>query len=382
MPVSVYIHVPFCLKKCAYCSFISYPYDPAGAGLYIRALKTEMSLWEEELSREEREVGTLYIGGGTPTCLRAGELASIVEEVSRRFLPLPGWEVTAEANPGTVDAVYLKTLRRAGVNRLSLGVQSFDDRLLEILGRTHSARCARQALYWAREAGFDNVSIDLIYGIPGQTNSAWRGTLKEAVGHGPEHLSVYGLELEEGTELAGRIKRGEVEAPGEDAWVLMYRTAVFILKSAGYEHYEISNFARPLKYARHNVNCWRCLPYLGLGPAAHSYLRGRRFSNYPELGKYAALLAGGELPVEHGEEITPEKEMAEALFLGLRLLRGIDLADFERRFGQKAEEAYGQPLGRLREAGLVKIEGGRLFLTKRGILLSNAVFRELVEGRS
>lgn len=378
MPVSVYIHVPFCLKKCGYCSFISYPYDPAGAGVYIEALLKEMSLWREELSGEEREVSTLYIGGGTPTCLRAGELAAVIEEVSRCFLPLPGWEVTVEANPGTVDAEYLKTLRRAGVNRLSLGVQSFDDRLLKILGRAHSARCARQALYWAREAGFDNLSIDLIYGIPGQAHSTWRSTLKEAVGHRPEHLSVYGLELEEGTELAVRIESGEVEAAGEEDWVLMYRTASLILKSAGYEHYEISNFARPKKYARHNVNCWRNLPYLGLGPAAHSYLRGRRFSNYPDIGKYAAAVAKGVFPVDKSEEITAEKEMAETMLLGLRLLKGVDLADFERRFGQRVEEVYGPALRRLRSAGLIEIEENRIFLTEKGILLSNVVFRELI----
>ncbi len=378
MSISLYIHVPFCLKKCHYCNFVSYPYHPDAAAGYIRALLTEMSLWREELSKEEREVSTLYIGGGTPTCLKAEELAAIIEGVASCFMPLPGWEVTVEANPGTVDAAYLKVLRRCGVNRLSLGVQSFDDRLLRVLGRAHSARQAREALYWAREAGFDNVNMDLIYGIPEQTLSVWCKTLEEAVLHKPEHLSVYGLELEEGTKLAKRIESGEVEACGEDGWVLMYRTAAVILKEAGYEHYEISNFARPQKKTRHNVNCWLNLPYLGLGPAAHSYLRGRRFSNYSAVEEYAAAVAKGVLPVEKSEEITPEKEMAETLFLGLRLLKGVDLSGFERRFGQKAEEVYGQIIDRLLAAGLLKIKGERLFLSEEGLLLSNAVFREFV----
>jgi oxygen-independent coproporphyrinogen-3 oxidase len=291
---------------------------------------------------------------------------------------MEGCEITVEANPGTVDAAGLETLLKAGVNRLSLGVQSFNDGLLGVLGRVHNTAQALEAVRLARAAGFANLNLDFIFGIPGQTLSDWQETLAQAAALGPEHIAAYGLQLEEGTPLAQGVGRGEICACPEDLELMMYRHTVEYLNAAGYRQYEISNFARPGMECSHNLVYWLNTPYLGIGPAAHSFIGGERFSNVTALDRYSERLSRGEYPVEARERLTVEDEMAETMFLGLRLTAGVDLNLFHRRFGRRAEDVYRQEIERLIKNGLVEINGGFLRLSGKGLPLANVVFREFV----
>lgn len=378
MPIALYIHVPFCAKKCRYCGFTSYPFKAGDAENYMDALFREMSMYASALPDEEKEVSSLYIGGGTPTCLPAAGLSGMLDKAALLFNLLPDCEITVEANPGTIDLNGLRELRDAGVNRLSLGVQSFQDRLLSMLGRIHSAREAVNAVRQARDAGFSNLNLDFIFGIPGQTLDDWQETLGKAVELSPEHISVYGLQMEEGTPLERAVTQGEIKACPEELELSMYMMAVEFLASNGFIHYEISNFARPGRQSVHNLGYWLNLPYLGLGPAAHSYLRGERFYNLPSLKSYLEKISEWKYPVEAGENITVEREMSETMFLGLRLIDGVDLDRFHRRFGRRAEEIYQEEIARLEKAGLVKVEGGCLRLTKKGLPVANVAFMEFV----
>lgn len=378
MSAGLYIHVPFCLKKCRYCDFVSYPFKEDAAAAYLRALRREMELYGQIPDVGEKEFSSVFIGGGTPTCLAAGELAAILEAAAKIFTLSPGCEITVEANPGTVCLIKLRDLAAAGFNRLSLGVQSFDDRLLRVLGRLHTAGEASGAFTMARAAGFANINIDLIFGIPGQTARESENTLCETVRMAPEHIAAYSLQVEEGTPLAQSIERGEIAPCPEELDLAMYRGAIDNLKSAGYSHYEISNFARPGRESRHNLGYWRNRPYLGLGPAAHSYLGGCRFFNEPSLESYIDRLSRGELPLAGREELSPETEMSETMFTGLRLTGGVDLAGFHRRFGRPAQAVYREQIKKLAGMGLVEQAGGFLRLTGRGLPLANEVFKEFI----
>ncbi|MCL6634637.1 MAG: radical SAM family heme chaperone HemW [Peptococcaceae bacterium] len=378
MPIGIYIHVPFCVRKCRYCDFISYLFNPGAAETYLDALSREIRLYGSTLPDEERTVTSLFIGGGTPTCLLPAGLKKILDEVRSSFYLLPGCEITVEANPGTVDAGGLRELLGAGVTRLSLGVQSFQDSLLKVLGRIHGAGEAVEAVRLAREAGFANLNLDFIFGIPGQTMEDWLETLNKALELAPDHIAAYGLQLEEGTPLAQAVARGEIKACPEELELSMYQKAIEFLNSSGYVHYEISSFARPGRQSAHNLGYWLNRPYLGLGPAAHSFLNGRRHCNTPSIEEYRRKLSRGECPVAEVEPIAVETEMAETMFLGLRLLEGVDLDQFYRRFGRRAEEVYRDGIARLAEEGLVELAGKRLRLTEKGLPVANRVFGEFV----
>lgn len=378
MAIGLYIHVPFCVKKCLYCDFTSFPFNHGAAEAYLNALSREIRLYGTTLSDEELIVTSLFIGGGTPTCLPAARVKDILKDVKSFFYLLPGCEVTVEANPGTIDRDGLRELSGAGVNRLSLGVQSFQDNLLDLLGRIHSAGEAVEAVRLAGEAGFKNLNLDFIFGIPGQTAGDWLETLSRAVELAPEHIAVYGLQLEEGTPLERAVVLGEIKACPEELELSMYRTAIDFLTARGYDHYEISNFARPGRQSAHNLGYWLSYPYLGLGVGAHSYLRGERFSNEPSLERYFESLSRGEYPVEARETLSVETEMSETMFLGLRLIKGVNLDFFRQRFGRQVEDVYGNEITRLIKAGLVEISGGFLRLTGKGLPVANRVFREFV----
>lgn len=378
MAIALYIHVPFCVKKCLYCDFTSYPLDSGAAEAYLAALSREIRLYGTALPDDEKHISSIFIGGGTPTCLPAPSLKGILEDVWSVFRLLPGAEVTVEANPGTIEPGGLCALLEAGVNRLSLGVQSFQDVLLRTLGRIHTAGEALEAVRQAREAGFSNLNLDFIFGIPGQTLDELLETLAAAAELAPEHIALYGLQLEEGTPLERAVARGELEACPEELELSMYRAAIDFLKARGYCHYEISNFAGPGRESAHNLNYWLNRPYLGLGPAAHSYLGNRRFSNHPSIEKYCEKLSRGEYPVEDAETISVETEMSETMFLGLRLIKGVDLGSFHQRFGRRAEDVYGAQIARLVQAGLVELAEGHLRLTEKGLPVANRVFSEFV----
>lgn len=378
MAIGLYIHIPFCIKKCSYCDFVSFPMNPGAAGPYIKALLGEISLYARDLQESEKKISSIFIGGGTPTCLPAADLAAVLKNVESAFCILPGCEITVEANPGTVNPLYLKELKAAGVNRLSLGIQSLNEQILKSLGRIHSAREAVEAVKWSREAGLQNINLDLICGIPGQSSEDWLDTIKRAVELAPEHIAVYGLQLEKNTPLERAVARGEVESCPEEMELFMYRTAVEFLISHGYDHYEISNFARPGMRCAHNLGYWLNLPYLGLGVGAHSFFKNRRFSNERSVEGYLEKVLREEYPVEGAETISKEMEMSETMFLGLRLVEGVNLKLFEERFGRRAEDVYHNEITRLLEAGLVESGGGRLRLTGKGLPVANQVFREFV----
>lgn len=378
MSIGLYIHVPFCVRKCFYCSFVSVPREDGLVSRYLDALAVEMEIRSRTLPREEKSVDSIYVGGGTPTCLSGKELSRILEGIHFFFDVSAGAEITVEANPGTVSRDKLIDLRKAGVNRLSMGFQACHRDLLKTLGRIHSPAGAVAAFREARLAGFDNINIDIIYGIPGQSLDMWQICLTEVDGLRPDHLSAYSLQIEEGTPLFDRVRAGVLEACPEDLEAEMYEHLIDHLTARDYVHYEISNFARPGKLCRHNLRYWHNLGYLGLGPAAHSNLGGARFSNDPSLQRYAGALEEGSLPVNWQEKTDPKTEMSETVFLGLRLMEGVDLSAFRHRFGKDIDEVFRDEIDRLAGLGLIERAGGRLRLTRRGMMLGNMVFAEFV----
>ncbi|MFZ5649695.1 MAG: radical SAM family heme chaperone HemW [Bacillota bacterium] len=378
MGIGLYIHVPFCVRKCQYCAFTSYSVKEGQVSIYIDALCREMGIRAGMLSPEERKVETVYIGGGTPTCLPAEDLGAVFEAFHWHFEIEPGAEISVEANPGTVDGEKLSMLGKFGANRISIGVQACQRELLGLLGRVHTFEEAVSTLYQARDAGFENINLDLIFGIPGQSLEQWQECLNSVADLNPEHISAYGLHLEEGTPLFERVGKRLLEPCPEDLEADMYKCLTDSLKSRGYIHYEISNFALPGRQCRHNLRYWHNLDYLGLGPAAHSFMTGRRFSNETVLQRYAGSISAGVLPECWEEKIDLENEMSETVFLGLRLVKGLDKGEFRRRFGKDIEEVYGDRIGRLAGLGLIEADERRLCLTGKGLMLGNMVFAEFV----
>jgi oxygen-independent coproporphyrinogen-3 oxidase len=387
-PLSIYVHIPFCTAKCGYCDFNSYAGHDHLIPSYSQALVREAKLWRSATAG--RPVTTVFFGGGTPSLMPLDEMAQVMEGLRDAFDFAPDAEVTLEANPGSLDEPYLSGLLELGFNRLSIGVQSFHDDELRALDRLHSAGDARQAYGAARAAGFENVNLDLIFGLPEQPMERWQATVEEALSLGPEHLSLYALTVEEGTPLARDVARGRTPAPDPDVQADQYEWTCERLASAGYQHYEISNWARPGYPCRHNLTYWECREYLGLGAGAHSYLNGLRFADAASPGQYLALVeeswreaqtGNGRTPMRQvvsGETVTPELAMSDALILGLRLVAGVSLSGFRERFGSDLMEAFGGRLAEPLELGLLELIDARLRVTDRGRLVANEVFVRLL----
>ncbi|HEY0083672.1 MAG TPA: radical SAM family heme chaperone HemW, partial [Pyrinomonadaceae bacterium] len=328
---------------------------------------------------EVLDVDTIYFGGGTPSLLTPAQVGRILRAVGERFRVAEGAEVTLELNPGTVTLETVEGFRAAGINRASFGLQTFDDEELRRLGRTHTADDARRTLAVLRAAGFDNVSFDLIAGLPGQTLAGWARNMDDALALGPAHLSLYLLEVHEGTPLAAQLREGRWPQPDADVAAEMYRLLVERTRAAGYEHYEISNFCLPGREARHNLKYWTNAPYYGFGSSAHSYDGARlRWSNERDAARYVELLETRGAAVVETNELSARDAGAEALFLGLRLMRGVDLAAHRELFDIDVRREYAADLSRFREAELVELDGDRLRLTPAGVLLSNEVFAAFV----
>ncbi len=378
--LGLYIHVPFCERKCPYCDFNTYAGLQRLYAPYARALAREITLAGEALSHPPAR--TVFLGGGTPTVLPTELLGEILEAVRRAFALLPDAEITAEANPGTVDRARFAGLRALGVNRLSMGAQSFHDDELRFLGRIHSAEDVERAFAAARAAGFDNVNLDLIYGLPGQPVDKWRRTLAQAVALGPEHISCYALTVEAGTPLARWVEERRVSPPDDDLAADLYEEAEASLAAAGYEHYEISNWARQAEAdhrAQHNLIYWRNEPYLGFGAGAHSSLGGRRWWNVRAPEAYIRRLESGEGVTEGEETIDETLAMGETMMLGLRLVQeGVSREAFAKRHGRDLEEVYADELQELERWGLIERSRARVRLTRRGRLLGNQVFRRFL----
>ncbi len=369
---SVYVGIPFCKTICTYCDFNVYAHFGKLCEGYVEALAIEIETVARDI-RPPRRARSLGLGGGTPSILSTPLLGRVLESVYSRFELEPGSEVTLEANPGTVDLEKLRTLRALGVNRLSLGVQSFDDHRLKALNRNHNSAQSKEAYELARRAGFDNINLDLIFGLPGQELDDWVRTLDRALTWQPEHLSLYALQVEQGTALERQIAKGRLPSPDPDLAADMFCMAEERLAAAGFEHYEISNYARPGYRSRHNLTYWLNLPYLGFGAGAHSYYRGVRYSNVLKPGDYIARLKRGETVVAVREEIGRELEIGETLMVGLRLEEGIAFEEFHARFGKDVRDLHAATIAQLQEWGLLQVGAGSMRLTGRGRLISNQV---------
>jgi oxygen-independent coproporphyrinogen III oxidase len=365
----LYIHIPFCRTRCGYCSFYSQTGFSRSSD-FVEALQIEMSLYRDRLGLFD----TVYLGGGTPSALGPGPVAKILRAAARGFDIAPGAEITMEANPADLDAGLLRALKGEGGNRLNIGVQAFDEETLRFLGRRHTVAEAVRAIESSREEGFSNIGIDLIYGVPGQSLDRWKRTVDRAVALGPEHLSCYQLSLEAGTPLGKRLGSGEFELPGEEGAVEFFMETSRRLEAAGYLHYEVSNFCRGDRFASaHNRKYWDHTPYLGLGPAAHSFDGRRRWWNDASLETYIASLFAKRLPVEGEEELTAEMLGLEAFFLGLRTRKGIDLARFRESYGIDLLEVKGETIEKLREEGLVVVDEGMLRPTLAGMAVADSL---------
>ena len=375
----VYIHIPFCRSRCSYCDFATGAYESALAERYVGALVEEITAFGLPEGATS-EADTIYFGGGTPSLLAPAQLSRIIEAVHKRFRIHPDAEVTMEMNPGTVTPEILRAFRSSGVNRASFGAQTFDDRELRRLGRTHTAEDARRTLRDLRDTGFSNISFDLIAGLPEQTRSGWAANLDEALALRPSHLSLYLLEVHTGTPLADQLRRGFWRAPDPDLAAEMYELMVARTSATGFVQYEISNFCRPGFESRHNVKYWTGAPYYGFGCSAHSFDGGRvRWANERDARRYVEMIEQRGSAVGERSTLDAREAGAEALFLGLRLLeRGVDLREHRARFGEDVRAAYGDDLRRFSEAGLIELSGDLLRLTPAGALLSNEVFAAFI----
>ncbi|VBB06102.1 radical sam [Lucifera butyrica] len=376
MKIGLYIHIPFCAQKCLYCDFTSYVCDESVYADYVAALCRECAMQGGPLANAA--VDSLYIGGGTPTILPGRLLEQTVACVRKNFRLDEAAEISIEANPGTVNKEKLALLRRLGINRISFGVQTFNDRLLQLVGRIHSAREGEQAVLEARKAGFTNISIDLMYGLPEQTVADLESSMRRAANMGVPHVSVYGLKVEEKTAMSDALQAGRLTLPDEDTDDAMYEKVTGLLPQLGYDWYEISNFALPGYECRHNLKYWQYKPYLGLGVAAHSFLKGVRSANVAGLDVYMRQLARNQLPVLFAETAIEKTAWAEFSFLALRTQRGLYFDEFAAQFHIAFIDCFGPVVEDLSRKGLIAVTSAGIRLTLLGRKYGNAVFRSFL----
>ncbi len=378
---SLYLHIPFCHTRCHYCDFNTYAGMLPLREPYVKALLKEIALAGTMAQHPDgtlRRSRTIFFGGGTPSLLTVAQITRLLNACFTSFSVDKDAEITMEANPGTLDKEQLQGIRAAGINRLSMGAQSFDAELLQTLGRIHTPEEITQAVIFARAAGFTSINIDFMFGLPGQTMQHWQDTLDRALELRPEHLSLYSLIIEEGTPFHTWAHEGRITPGDEDLCADMYEYADERLRLAGYENYEISNWALPGHHSRHNLTYWQNLPYIGMGAGAYSTFAGRRFSNIREPLDYIKALNMQRLPEADSEPVEREQEMSETAFLALRTAMGLHLPTFAERFSQPFAQFVGDRLRPVEEAGLLEHETEWLRLSKRGRLLGNEVFLRLL----
>ena len=371
----LYVHIPFCSSRCSYCDFATGLYQSELAERYVGGLIKEIKT--SQYAGEN--VDTIYFGGGTPSLLAPAQLERILAALHENFKVAADSEITLEINPGSATPEKLRAFRGLGVNRASFGAQTFDDAELAKLGRSHNAADALRTFADLRDAGFANVSFDLIAGLPGQTLAAWQRNIQQALNLAPEHLSFYLLEVHSGTPLAEHIRRGIQPQPDEDLAGVMYEWMLEQAAAADYEHYEISNLCRPGFHSRHNVKYWTAAPYYGFGCSAHSYDGNtRRWSNQRNVLKYVEMVESGAPAVVEEQQLSATDVRAEAMFLGLRMMQGVDLRRYRESFGVDLRDQHADDLDRFCKAGLVELDGDLIRLTRTGALLSNEVFAAFV----
>lgn len=379
-PLGLYIHIPFCVQKCKYCDFLSAPADDAVKKRYADALCKEIAGYKE--LTKEYELATIYFGGGTPSVLDVSLIEQILDAVKRSFfVDMAAAEVTLEVNPGTASFEKLKRYKELGINRLSIGVQSAKDNELALLGRIHSFEDAKQTVLRAREAGFDNISLDLMSALPGQSLEDYKENVEAILALNPEHISSYSLIVEEGTPFYNQYAEGmpkESELPDEETDRAMYAYTKERLAQAGYHRYEISNYAKPGYESRHNSSYWIGTEYLGIGLGASSLFTNARYHNETDLLTYMEEAEAGKDVRREIERLVQEEQMEEFMILGLRMMCGISRAEFQKRFGKPIETVYGSAIKKLERQGLLVIQGDVIALTDAGIDVSNQVFVEFV----
>ena len=370
--LELYLHIPFCIKKCDYCDFLSGPSTRAGQEAYIYALLREMETVSKNLKK--RPVDTVFIGGGTPSVPECDVMEKLLQGLRDYIMFSADAEVTIEANPGTLTPEKLSIYRKYGINRISIGLQSPNNKELAMLGRIHNYAQFLESFQMAREAGFSNINVDLMFAIPGQCYEDWIENLRMVAALGPEHISAYSLIIEEGTPFS----RKKLDLPDEDTEYRMYEDVAAVLKEYGYHQYEISNYAKAGRECRHNEGYWQRKDYLGLGLGAASLLGMERFSNTADMQEYLKNSSAPEKIRKNRELLTREDEMAEFMFLGLRMTQGVSKKEFQEYFGTAIENIYGEVLKKYKKQGLLLEESGRIFLSREGIHVSNAVMAEFL----
>ena len=374
--MELYLHMPFCVRKCAYCDFLSFPTDQETQNLYTRRLREDIDAMGKKYG--DIPVDTIFIGGGTPSVPDSALIVGIMEHVRKAFHVAEGAEISMEANPGTVTREKLTDYRRAGINRLSFGLQSANDRELKLLGRIHTWAEFLESFHLARECGFTNINIDLMSALPGQTRESWKDTLKRVTDLNPEHISAYSLIIEDGTPFGEKYgsEEGRKLLPDEDSEREMYHETKRFLRDCGYERYEISNYAKPGRACRHNIGYWTGLPYLGLGLGASSYMDGCRFAVNSDMKQYLEEKPGMFTDVE---KLTKEDMEEEFFYVGLRMTAGVSLPEFERRFGVSAKDVYPGLMEMFVEEKAAVFQGDRFVLTDYGLDVSNYIMAQFLQ---
>lgn len=378
MPASLYFHIPFCQSKCSYCSFSSFPGMREYYARYIKAVKTELKLLAETQAKKQKPLQTIFFGGGTPSIIPAKDLVSLINLSSSIYGFVSDAEISLEANPGTVDHKRLGILREGGFNRLSIGVQSFSANDLALLGRKHTPQEATEAFKVAREVGFTNISLDLMYGLPGQTVTSWRSSLHQALQLEPDHLSMYQLSIEEGTPFAKMSDAGALDLPDDDAILRMDDLNMRTCSRAGLEMYEISNFATKGNECRHNINYWLNKSYMAVGAGAVSYTDGLRERRVADPKVYCDKVESGQSVIIESERLDQDASFRETVVMGLRMTEGVCRERLQRLYGVDLEEYYGDVLIKLERQQLIVLTDSHLRLTPKGRLFSNPIMAELV----
>ena len=369
--ISLYIHIPFCISKCYYCDFSSFPGINHKIDPYIDSLIIELGLYKERL--KDYNIKTIFIGGGTPSSIDPKHINRIMDYIYNNFNCGKVGETTIESNPGTLSKEKIEIYKKSGINRVSMGAQTLDDDLLKSIGRSHKVEDIYESFRLLRKSGIDNINIDLMFGLPGQSNNDVISSLDKVIKLGVEHISYYGLILEEGTYLNELYNKGKLKLPSEEEEREMYHKSTEYLIKNGYKHYEISNYALDGYESKHNNVYWDVLPYLGIGLSSHSNLEGKRFWNTSHMDLYIEKLENGNLPIENEELIPREMEISEYCILGLRKIRGIDKIEFKNRFGVEIEELYMDEIKKHVKSGLLLNNIANLQFSKKGLDLSNQV---------
>lgn len=375
--LGLYVHIPFCVSKCKYCDFNSYKLNVDEKRKYLKALQKEMEFYKKEV--KSNEIDTIFIGGGTPSILNENEINFLFDSIKGNFNIKKDAEITMECNPGTLTIDKLKTMKKCGVNRLSMGLQAVQNHHLDYIGRIHTYEEFEKNYNQAKEVGFENINVDLMYALPNQSEKDWMESLEKIVKLNPSHISAYSLILEEGTELFNMYERKEFELLDEDTDIKMYEYTINYLKSNGYNQYEISNYAKKGYECKHNILYWKCKNYVGLGASASGFLNKIRYNNVCDLNEYEKIICDGKKPLEWEEKLSIKDEIEENIFLGLRMNEGIKFEDFLKRYNFDFKEEYKNEISKLKKSNLIHVDDKSMALTQKGREISNSVFVEFIK---